>query len=109
MNAAINDLNTFISENIDNYNPATDRVTASKMSNYYGTSSQTATFLTILDFKRAFFMHEGMRWFDILRIRIPVVHFTQEGDVIQLGQDDPRRVLQLPALTKQAGLEPNPR
>lgn len=108
-NAAISDLNSFISENIDEYNPSTDRVTAQKISNYYGTSATTAIFLAILDFKRAFFMHEGMRWFDILRVRIPVVHTTTDGETIQLQPDDNRRVLQLPALTKQAGLEPNPR
>lgn len=108
-NAAINDLNAFISQNIDDYNPGTDRVTASKCASYYGTSGSAGIFFAILDFKRAFFMHEGMRWFDILRLRIPVVHSTQSGEQIYLAPDDNRRVLQLPALTKQAGLEPNPR
>jgi tetratricopeptide (TPR) repeat protein len=105
----INDLNAFISVNIDQYNPNTDNVTASKCGSYYGTPSVTGVFLAILDFKRAFFLHEGMRWFDILRLKIPVTHRTKEGETIQLTQDDNRRVLQLPILTKQAGLEPNPR
>jgi starch-binding outer membrane protein, SusD/RagB family len=107
--AALNDLNTFASRNIDEYNPSSDRVTTAKCSNYYGTSSQNGVFLAILDFKRAFFMHEGMRWFDILRLRIPVTHITQQGDIIQIAGNDPRRVLQLPELTIQAGLEQNPR
>jgi hypothetical protein len=50
-----------------------------------------------------------LRWFDIIRLGIPVVHTTAEGEQIYLAPDDNRRVLQLPALTKQAGLEPNPR
>jgi starch-binding outer membrane protein, SusD/RagB family len=63
----------------------------------------------VLDFKRAFFLHEGMRWFDILRLHIPVTHTTVQGETFELTPDDNRRVLQLPSLTKQAGLEPNPR
>jgi len=108
-NAAVSDLNTFISQNIDDYNPATDNVTATKCGNFYGTSSTNGVFLAILDFKRAFFMHEGMRWFDIIRLGIPVLHSTAAGEQIFLAPDDNRRVLQLPVLTKQAGLEPNPR
>ena len=108
-NAAVQDLNSFISQNVDDYSPFTNKVTPSRCGQFYGTSSATGVLLAILDFKRAFFMHEGMRWFDILRLRIPVTHITIDGEVIQLSSDDNRRVLQLPALTKQAGLEPNPR
>jgi hypothetical protein len=45
----------------------------------------------------------------MLRLRIPVTHITQQGDIIQIAGNDPRRVLQLPELTVQAGLEQNPR
>lgn len=107
--ATINDLNAFISVNIDQYNPGTDKVTPSKCGSYYGTTSIAGVFLAILDFKRAFFLHEGLRWLDILRLKIPVVHETREGERIELAPEDNRRVLQLPILTKQAGLEPNPR
>jgi hypothetical protein len=107
--AALNDLNSFASENIDGYDPNTDKVTTSKCASYYGTSSVNGVFLAILDFKRAFFMHEGLRWLDIIRLGIPVMHTTSAGEQIYLAPDDNRRVLQLPELTKQAGLEPNPR
>ena len=107
--AALSDLNTFVSLNIDEYNPSTDKLTSSKCGSYYGTSGVNGIFLAILDFKRAFFMHEGMRWFDILRLNIPVTHVTREGEVIQVAGDDNRKVLQLPPLSQQAGLEPNPR
>jgi starch-binding outer membrane protein, SusD/RagB family len=107
--AAINDLNAFISKNIDQYNPATDNVTQQKVAAFYGRPVGESLVRASLDFKRAFFLHEGLRWLDILRLKIPVVHFTAGGERIELTPDDNRRVLQLPALTKQAGLEPNPR
>ncbi|MBL7698842.1 MAG: RagB/SusD family nutrient uptake outer membrane protein [Chitinophagaceae bacterium] len=108
-NSAAQDLNIFISQNMDDYDPFVNKVTPSRCGSFYGTSSQTGVLLAILDFKRAFFIHEGMRWFDILRLHIPVTHVTSSGEVFELLPDDNRRVLQLPALTKQAGLEPNPR
>jgi len=107
--AAINDLNTFISKNIRDYNPAIDNLSTTKITNYYRQSPGTSMLLAVLDFKRAFFLHEGMRWFDIIRLKIPVVHTLSGGGQIVLSANDPRRVLQLPALTRQAGLEPNPR
>jgi hypothetical protein len=110
LSLAIQDLNSFISQNIANYDPAVHKVSTSKCMSFYGTSSSSAAVLqSALDFKRAFFMHEGLRWLDILRLRIPVTHLTADGEVIELGPTDNRRVLQLPALTKEAGLEPNPR
>ena len=108
-NAAINDMNAFISKNIDSYDPATDNVDVQKIVAFYGGSPANAMIMAVLDFKRAFFLHEGMRWFDILRLKIPVVHMTKEGQRIELTPDDKRRILQLPVLTKQAGLEPNSR
>jgi hypothetical protein len=107
--AAIGDLNAFISKNIQDYEPPQHNVTAQKLSNYYGQNGPTSILLATLDFKRAFFLHEGLRWFDILRLGIPVVHETANGERIELGPDDKRRVLQLPSFTKQSGLEPNER
>lgn len=108
--AAISDLNAFISKNIEDYSPATDTVTPRKIALYYNTSDTLGAMVTTaLDFKKAFFLHEGLRWFDILRLKIPVTHKTASGEVITLAADDKRRALQLPVLTKQAGLEPNAR
>lgn len=108
-NAALADLNSFASENIDEYDPTAHRITASKASTFYNTSSATGILNAILDFKQAFFLLEGLRWFDIIRLGIPVQHVTSEGEVIQVLPDDNRRVLQLPVTTRIAGLEPNPR
>ena len=61
------------------------------------------------------FIHEGMRWFDILRYKMAVTHATSPGPsgavtvLATLTADDPRKVLQIPASTSLAGLEPNPR
>lgn len=109
--AAIDDLNAFISRNIDSYDAATDNVTPKKIVDYYRLPADTtgAMVRAALDFKKAFFLFEGLRWFDILRLKIPVVHTTFSGEVITLGADDKRKILQLPLLTKQAGLEPNSR
>ena len=109
--AAINDLNAFISKNIQDYSATTDNVTTQKIVNYYKMPADTlgAMVNAALDFKKAFFIQEGLRWFDILRLKIPVVHTTATGETITLGADDKRRALQLPTLTKQAGLEPNVR
>jgi hypothetical protein len=54
-----------------------------------------------------------MRWFDILRYKLPVVHSVKPTSstttFITLAADDPGKVLQLPESSKQAGLKPNPR
>lgn len=109
-NAAIDDLNAFISKNILSYTTSYN-LTAKKAVDYFKMPSDTsgAIINTALEFKKAFFLHEGLRWFDILRLKLPVTHNTVSGEVIVLAADDKRRALQLPILTKQAGLEPNAR
>lgn len=107
--AAINDMNAFLSKNIDGYNASRDNLTQQKISAYYNMPANDAMIRAVLDFKRAFFLHEGLRWLDILRLKIPVVHTTKEGERFELTPDDKRRVLQLPPLTSQAGLAPNAR
>lgn len=62
-----------------------------------------------LQFRRAEFMHEGLRWFDILRYKIPVTHAVYEGASITLPADDARRLLQLPDEVKLSNIELNVR
>lgn len=108
--AAIADLNTFASKRINNYSPAANNITADKIKTVFATADlQQGIINAILYYKRAEFIHEGMRWFDILRYKIPVVHPTADGQLITLGPDDPRRVLQLPQATSIVGLQQNPR
>lgn len=107
---AIADLNSYASTRITGYNPAAHRITETKIKNFYGTTNlQNGLLQTILDFKRAEFVQEGMRWFDILRHKIVVTHRTAEGEVIELGENDLRRVLQIPESAKLSDVDQNPR
>lgn len=108
--AALADLNAYASTRMENYSSSTHNITAAKVRQFYGTSdAQIGIVRTILDFKRAEFAQEGMRWFDILRFRIPVTHRSAAGEVYMLTENDPRRLLQLPQSTSLSGLSPNPR
>jgi tetratricopeptide (TPR) repeat protein len=109
--AALADLNAWISKNIRAYNSAQHDLTTKKVVDFYKLPADTSGALirAALDFKRVTFMHEGLRWFDILRLKIPIVHTTDEGLRIQLGPNDNRRVLQLPQEASLSGIPLNPR
>jgi len=108
--AAITDLNTYVSTRINNFNSATHVITEAKLSTYSGNNSvKDGLIKLILNYKRAEFVQEGMRWFDILRYKIPVVHTTTTGQTLTLGPDDPRRLLQIPDPAKLSGIAQNPR
>jgi hypothetical protein len=108
--AAIADLNTYASTRFLNYNPGTNNITPAKITGYYGTSNiRDGIIKAVLDYKRSEFVHEGMRWFDILRYRLPVTHAIFGGQSITLSADDPRKVLQLPSTVTLSGLALNPR
>lgn len=108
--AALSDLNTYASTRIRNYNATTHNITTAKIQTFYGiTDVQTGIVRTILDFKRAEYVQEGMRWFDILRYRIPVTHTTVQGETYTLTATDPHRLFQIPASAKLSGVEQNPR
>ncbi|MGZ8523161.1 MAG: RagB/SusD family nutrient uptake outer membrane protein [Chitinophagaceae bacterium] len=112
--AAIADLNTYASRRIINYSASTHNITEAKINSVFGTTNtRDGLIAAILYYKRAEFIHEGMRWFDILRYKLPVVHATSpnpnETELASLSPDDPRKVLQLPPSTSLAGLAPNPR
>jgi starch-binding outer membrane protein, SusD/RagB family len=108
---AINDLNSFISTRIVDYDPALHDLTITRLNNFWGTTNTRGAILeTTLLFRRAEFLHEGLWWFDILRYEIPVDHIADDGSILTLDEDDLRRVLQIPRESvKLAGLEENPR
>ncbi|HYF69746.1 MAG TPA: RagB/SusD family nutrient uptake outer membrane protein [Ohtaekwangia sp.] len=86
-------------------------ITISDLRNHYNASSdQLAVLSFILDERRKEFIHEGLRWFDIKRFGLVVGHDTEDGGLIILEENDPRKVLQIPqAAIDVGGLEPNPR
>ncbi|MBB6502385.1 RagB/SusD family nutrient uptake outer membrane protein [Pedobacter cryoconitis] len=111
---ALKDLNTFVSTRLASYNPVSDAVTLAKVADYYGTAdSKTGLIKAILDFKKAEFAMEGLRWFDILRYKLPVKHNVMANNgsstYIELGADDPRRLFQLPSQVQLSGIDQNPR
>lgn len=108
--AAIEDLNAYAATRINNYNAAAHTITANRIRSFYGTSNlQNGLIYTILDFKRAEFVQEGMRWFDILRYRIPVTHTVIGGGSSTLTGTDPRRLFQIPSSAAISGVQGNPR
>jgi len=108
--AALANLNTYASTRINNYNAGTNNITTTKIRSVFNTSNiQDGLIKAILYYRRAEFIHEGMRWFDILRFKMPVVHTTTDGQTLTLAADDLRKVIQIPESTSLAGLTPNPR
>lgn len=64
----------------------------------------------ILDERRREFVEEGLRWFDIRRHNLPVIHIDMNGVVNTLTENDPRKVLQIPQTAITYGhLIPNDR
>ncbi|WP_165823921.1 RagB/SusD family nutrient uptake outer membrane protein [Pseudochryseolinea flava] len=108
---ALIEMNKFISARVLNYNPEVHNVTFNRLYNLYQENdNKKAIVRGILELRRVEFVHEGLRWFDILRHKIPVTHTTNNGQSFVLGANDKRRVIQLPAeAISMGGLEPNPR
>lgn len=108
---AMADINLWASTRINDYNRDAHAITYNRLYNYYKINiNQQAIVAAILDFRRVEFLHEGLRWFDILRHKLPVRHTTFSGEVVELKPDDPRRVLQIPReAISMGGLQPNPR
>ena len=115
--AALKDLNDYastrmiLSEQEPVYDPATLNITAAKIRSFYRINAVREGLLaTILDFKRVEFLFEGLRWFDLMRYKIPVVHTTADNKTtITLGPDDPRRIFQIPQEATLSGIALNPR
>ena len=112
------DLNTFLSKRVGldpatlivNYNPAIHSLTVTKNNAFYrNANSANNLLISIINFRRVEFMHEGMRWFDILRYNIPVTHNNFNGTSQTLAAGDKRRVLQIPQEASLSGMPLNPR
>lgn len=111
---ALQDINTFLSTRITGYNAAAHSVTLAKIVSYYNITDPKAGLIkTILDLKRAEFVSEGLRWFDIIRHDLTVKHNRLDANgastTVELKPGDLRRVFQLPVPAIKAGLTLNPR
>ncbi|PUZ23934.1 RagB/SusD family nutrient uptake outer membrane protein [Chitinophaga costaii] len=107
--AAIADLNAFLSKRISGYDASVNNLTLQKMMDFYGLDAQKALVQTILDLKQMEFIQEGMRWLDILRYNLPVTHEEVGGETTTILGNDPRKILQIPESAQSAGIAPNPR
>lgn len=109
---ALNDINSLIKTRIVNYNTTIHLITDAFLMNYYAaktTNKKDAYRMALLDVKRAEFVQEGMRWMDILRLKMPVTHITTKGEVFELAADDKRKLIQLPEEVSLSGVPSNPR
>jgi hypothetical protein len=113
---ALADINTFLSTRLDGYDATADAVTLTTIANTYGTGADVKAGLIacILDFKKREFLQEGgIRWFDEVRLDLPVTHFIKAVDntytTITLPPGDPRRLFQLPVQVGSSGVQLNPR
>src|SRR5690606_29201353 len=82
---ALKDLNTFVSKKvfISQDKPVFDSqlhgITDVKLVDFYQNADlQQCLIQATLDFKRREYMHEGIRYLDILRLHLPVTHQTYD-------------------------------
>jgi hypothetical protein len=111
LDEALADLNILVSKRVVDYVPEYHNLSANKLYNFYGENiNQKATLRAVLDLRRAEFLHEGLRWFDILRHKMEITHPIRDAAPLVLNAYDHRRVLQIPAEAISIGrLNPNPR
>ncbi len=108
--AALADLNAYASTRIHQYDSVNNKITPAKAEQYYSASNlQSALLSTLLDFKRAEFVQEGMRYFDLQRYKIAVTHNFFGGGSVTLTPTDNRRIFQIPQIATEAGIALNPR
>lgn len=85
-----------------------DMLEATYARSYPNASRDDLLQLVLLDEKRREFVEESIRWYDIKRHRIPIIHTDVNGYSDVLSADDPRKILQIPQVAIQfGGLEPN--
>lgn len=113
--AAIKDLNLYLSTRLTGVTPgnlpANRTVTQTKVRQHYSNAFniQESLIKYLLELKRIEFVHEGMRWFDILRYDLPVEHdFVNAGGVvtksITIEPGDKLSQLKLPDEVKLSGI-----
>lgn len=121
INEANAELEYFFGTRTTGYNATTDKLTEAKVVDKYPvvadeytpfysmTPVQTSYVKAIAETRRRDFIHEGIRWFDIKRFNIVVVHETFSKPTNTLEKDDNRRALQIPLSASSNGVEKNPR
>lgn len=127
---AIADMNIFNRTHIKSYDETKHCLTMSKIVatykkqvtspdcfinkyNPYQTASwsveRKSLLLFVLDTRRTEYLFEGLRYWDMWRYKMPIVHSTYDGKTNTLWPGDDRWMLQIPQESTLSGVELNPR
>lgn len=113
LDAALADLQVFVDRR---YSGGTTELTSERLRAFFGAtnepdfSDQSILLNYILFERQKEFIIQGLRWFDIKRYGMRVIHDLEDGSTISLESEDPRKVLQIPtSAIEVGGLEPNER
>ena len=106
--AAVADINILYKTMVAGYDRAIHTVTLADIEAYY---SELDTYHALIEctihLRRVLFIHEGLRWFDIKRFDIPVVHTKTDGTTYTLEAKDAKKVLQIPENAVANHITPN--
>ena len=123
----LNDLNAVLSNKTDNYTPANNLTITSVPVNFevadatlytpfYAIPAASLPFVNVsLIVRKSVFFAEGLRWFDIKRHNMAVVHdeLSDNGQEVissfTLSKEDNRKAIQVPSAAQALGIEPNMR
>lgn len=119
---ASRDLTSFLSVKTEGFDGAVDKITPELIRTAYPpkegeeyrpfytlSSEQEAYIKCIAEMRRREFCHEGIRWFDIKRFNLEIVHKKGGSEILKLPKDDPRRAIQIPQIEQAFGLPANSR
>lgn len=128
-NKAVSDINLMFSTKISDYDNS-DALTTADIENpngdfafndsdtytpFYSISNNSLPYINlILNMRRSIFYNEGLRWLDIKRHDIEIVHRTVNVngntiDTFTLPKDDNRRAVQIPSDAQAFDIDQNPR
>ncbi|RXK87445.1 RagB/SusD family nutrient uptake outer membrane protein [Filimonas effusa] len=109
-NGALDLINKYLSTRVYLYSASTDVLTQQDIVDFFGNNKMQENLIELLlAYKQSEFVHEGLRWFDILRYDIPVTHYFVNGSRKTLEAGSNRRVFQIPQSATLSGIELNPR
>lgn len=121
--SAEDDFNKYFEKRITGYDD-TNKISEAKIDAHYKDNSRAdsplnpnydldekqRTYLNcVIDTRRREFIYNGLRWFDIKRFNMKVIHNIDEGSPIELTENDNRKVLQIPIAAQLFGIQPNAR
>lgn len=90
----------------EGYNPAL--LTTEKLKEFYSVEDDMQAWTNYLLFERRVHnLQRGLRWFDIKRYGIDVVHLLVDGSEIKLSEIAPNKDYQIPNYAIKTGMQPN--